>query len=153
MSFTIPTPNSTSGGATPEGVYGVRLVSMDMEHFEDGPYGPQDRVKWIFGIEKVIDTDYDDPESLVGKEIWAFTSNSMHIMSTMRKHAAALLGHEIEDGENVQPSDLIGKQAKANVGPHTKKDGTLTTKLAYLQPVKGKRPAPVQAPDDDEVFD
>ena len=141
MSFTLPKASNSSGAAIPVGLYLVTLKHMEMEHREDGPYGPQDRVKWIFTIDEVLDADDDDALDKVGEELWSFTNSSMHVKATMRGYVEALLGRAVDEDEEVSTADLLGKRAKASVVPHTKQDGTKTTKLGTLTPYKRARRA------------
>lgn len=151
MSFALPKVSNSTGASIPEGLYGVTLKEMQKEHVEDGPYGPQDRVKWIFTVNEVIDANDDEAEQKVGEELWAFTSLSMGKKAKMRAFAEALLGRALDEDEEIGTADLIGRRAKANVIPHTKQDGTQTTKLGTLTAAKtSKRRA--RAEDEDELF-
>lgn len=143
MSFTIPPATNNAGTAIPVGLYTVRLKALEHSYQEEGPFGPGDRVKWIFTVEQVIDSDDEDAESKVGEELWAYTSLSMGRKAKMRGYVEALMGRTLEDGEGIAPEDLIDRRAKASVVPHERQDGTMTTKVGSLLPAR--KAAPVGA--------
>lgn len=148
MTFTLPKVSNKAGASIPEGTYIVTLKAMEKEFQQDGPYGPQDRVKWIFTINEVVDADDEESEGKVGEELWAFTSLKMGPKATMRKFTEALLGRTLDEDEEIGVDDLLGRRARAFVIPHTKQDNTKTTKLDRLSAIKKRR----AASDEDELF-
>lgn len=151
IDFALPKASNNTGSSIPIGTFIVRLKEMVKEEQVAGPYGDADRVKWIFGVEQVVDSDDDTAEDRIGDDLWAFTSLSMGRKAKMRAHAEALLGRPLDEDEQVGVTDLVGKRAKASVVPHIKQDGTATTKLGSLMPYKAKKAA--KPADEDELFD
>lgn len=138
MSFALPKVNNAEFTGIPVGFYVARLKAMEKQEARPSQFHdePQETVKWVFTIEQVIDSNDDDAENKVGEELWGFTSISMGRKAKMRHWAEALLGRELEEDDALAADDLIGKRAKVMVEPHTKQDGTKTTKIGSLQPYR-----------------
>lgn len=137
--FALPTVTNQSG--TPAGTYVVRLTDMQPETHDQ--YG--DQVKWVFTIKQVIDCDAVDPDEWLGKEIWRFTSVSMGTKAKMRAFAEGILGRALDEGEQLDADELIGKTAKATVVPYARQDGAKGTKLDVLTAYKPKAAKPARA--------
>lgn len=152
MSFVIGTATNKSAAIVSPGLYISRLISIDEVEspFDEGKM----QLKWIFRVERVIDTNDDDPEAALEAEIWGYTSKGGSLRHKARQWATAIRGKEYEEDEPMDAAELLGKLVKVSVVPHTKQDGTETTKIGALTTHKTKTksaPAPVveEAEDDD----
>lgn len=145
MAFTLPKATNTEFSAIPVGLYVVRLKAMEEQEPQASQFSdePKASVKWIFTIEQVIDAnDEDEAEAKVGEEVWVFSSITMGKKAKMRAFAEALLGRAIDEKESITDEMLIGKRAKASIIPHTKTDGSETTKIGSLVPYKQRNSEP-----------
>lgn len=154
--FALPTVSEAAEfPLVPEGFYVFRLKAMENaglgKSFDDKP--PKERVKWIFTIEEVISAD-DEAEDFVGEEFWAWTTLSMNTRATMYGWAVALLGREIEEGEEIDSAHLIGKRARANIEHYKKLNEDTGHRIASLikmtKAKKASKPTPVVEDDEDE---
>lgn len=155
MTFALPKATDQGFEQCPEGLWVLKLKSMERGIQGDPQYGGGERVKWIFEIERVIDANENEPtrdnpnpkpiDDWIGEEFWGFTSLSMAKKATMRAWAEALLGREIGEGDELNASELIGKRAKATVG----RTDTGRQKITSMMPIKQK-PKPQPEPEDDE---
>lgn len=157
MSFTLPAATDATYEQCPIGLYVFKLKHLERGIQGDPRFGEGERVKWVFDIERVIDANENEPtrdnpdprsiEDWVGEEFWGFTSLSMGKKATMRGWAEALLGRTLEEKEQLNAGELIGKRAKATVG----RSDTGRQKIMSLVPLKTKgKPAPQPEPEDDE---
>lgn len=140
----------------PEGEYRVRLSTIDYHDTTGGPYAKAEPdLKWVLTIRSVEDaeeSDDGDPEEWIGKDLWLFTGQSMGVRRdgspTKGKEAVqALLGRTLEDDEEADTSELIGRECIATVG----RSQTGRTKVVRMRrlPKKAGRPQPKAEPDDD----
>lgn len=159
MELTIGTAtNKTDFAPTPEGLYVVQLKHVEKAESTFNP--GTEHLKWIFTVRAVIDSNDDAAEDAVGEELWGFSSLGGTLRHKARKWAEALRGKPYAEGEAMAVSELIGCYAKATVVPHTKQDGSETTKIESLAPHKTTRrskrapePAPEPVIEDDEDDD
>lgn len=130
---------TTAGGGTsfPVGLYQVRLKDLIEETIQNPRFGDGNRIRWVFLIEDVIDSDDDKADEKVGEELWAWTSYSMARKATARKYAEALNGEPIADDVEFDIEQLKGKRAKANIVP--REDDPERTTLGALTPHKGTK--------------
>ena len=160
MAIALPEANSGEFTLMPEATYLMKLKDMQpAEQDENSPfYDPsKPRVRWIFEVVQVLDGEPDDegndPEDFVGEEFHGYTSLNMHKRATMRGWAQGLLGREIEDGERVESSDLIGKAGRCNVIHYEKQNGSTGHKIESIRPYrkngKAKAKPATEEPEDD----
>lgn len=140
MTFTLPKANNSEFSPIPVGLYIVRLKSLEQQEPRPSQFSdePQATAKWVFTVEQVIDSNDEDAEEKVGEELWGFTSITMGKKSKMRLWTEALLGRAVTEDDDIPTTALIGKRAKATIIPHTKQDGTETTKIGSMVPYKGR---------------
>ena len=146
--FKLAKATAGGGASFPVGLYVVKLKDIVPEVIENPKFGDGNRLRWIFSLEQVIDADDDSAEESIGQELWAWTSHSMARRATARAFAGALLGRAIEDDEEIDTDDLIGKRAKASIIP--RKDDPERTALGTLTPHKGKG---ARSNKDEDLFD
>lgn len=146
--------NTMAGVSPPVGQYRVSLKKIDdveSSFSEDGNW------QWVFEIEDVINSDDDEAEEFIGQELFGFTSKGLGPRHKARGWIEALLGRKLEEGEAVAEDDLIGAKAVANVIPHTRQDGTESTKIASeagltrYKAKKKSKPAPPPVDDDEDT--
>lgn len=147
MAITLPEANNSEFTGVPVGLYLVRLKAMEEQEPRPSQFHeePQATMRWVFVIEEVIDSNDEEAEEKVGEELWGFTSITMGKKAKMRAWSEALLGRPMADKEKVTDEMLVGKRAKATVIPHTRQDGTETTKIGSMVPYKSRgngRPEP-----------
>lgn len=150
MSLVFGTATNTSAVITPPGLYLVRLANVEETESTFNPGEMQ--LKWIFKIERVIDSSEDEAEDAVGSELWGFSSKGGSLRHKARIWGEAIRGKPYDEGEPMDASELIGKLAKASVVPHTKQDGSETTKIGALTVHKTRKAQPVEPEDDEEPF-
>lgn len=136
MTFTIPAASNASGSIYPVGLYVFELRTIGLDdkpsQFGDGP-----RVALEFDVLSIIDSqDRKAAKAAMqrGDSYRAWCNLTMGRKATFRAWAEALLNRTLADGEKIDPSDLIGKRAKASVIAYTKQDGTEGVKIGALQP-------------------
>jgi len=165
MVFTLPAASDTTFEQAPVGLYVFKLKELERGIQGDPQYGDKERVKWIFEVVRVIDVNENAPsreipnpkmsEDWVGEEFWGFTSLSMGKKSTMRLWATALLGRDIDEGEQLNAGELIGKRAKATIGRSDTQRAKITALVPYVTKGTAPKAAPVAAPvdegDDEEL--
>jgi hypothetical protein len=107
---------------------------------DEGIHGAM--VKWFFDLQ---DEDYQ------GRSISGISSTAFNPMSKMWAWVQALLGRPIEDGEEIDLDDLIGREVMIDVDHKQTERGTFE-KIAGLRPVrrKKKRPEPEPVEEEDE---
>ena len=109
---------------------------------DEGIHGAM--VKWFFDLQ---DEEYE------GRSISGISSTSFNPMSKMWAWVQALLGRPIEDGEEIDLDELIGREVMIDVDHKVTERGTFE-KIAGLRPVrrkkKKKEPEPVEE-DEEEL--
>lgn len=128
MAITFAAPTE-SAQRLPAGEYIMTLA--DIEEAEPSSFNPSvQRLKFIFTVKEVaaIDTYPDDvdedntdaldafDESLVGKDHWEWTNNTMGANSTLRSWLTGMLGRTIEKNDNLAPDQFTGKDYKVTLG-------------------------------------
>lgn len=117
---------------------------------DEGIHG--EMIKWFFDCQ---DEDYE------GRTISGISSTAFNPMSKMYAWVQALMGRPIEDGEEIDLDDLIGREVMIDVDHKLTERGTFE-RIAGLRPVRKKakknKPEPepseaVEEEDDDEEFD
>lgn len=160
MPIRIPAATNTEFTGTPVGLYVCEVTGID-EWISETPsiYGNDSpQAKWLFTIRQIIDSDADEPDMLIGQDIWGFSTVSMGRKAKMRQWVEQILGRSILEDEEIEDDDLIGRRCKVSIVKHTRQDGTETTKIGAVQTYRAKTKAaakPVQEPefDDDEGSD
>lgn len=139
---------------TPEGLYLMSVKEIGEPELQDGPYGTSERIRWIFSIEEVLDDQSEDQnaEDYVGEEFWSWTSTAFGPNSNARKWVQALLGRQIENGEQISISEVVGKQAKITVGRNDNGNQKLVN-IAPARVKKAKKAKRAPAPVEDEFDD
>lgn len=152
MSFALPKPSNQDFRLTPPGLYLMKLKSMEETDGVDfTTQQPTKRMRWIFSIERVIDSNEpEEAEELVGEEFWAWTSITMGRKATMRAYVEALLGRPVEPDEEITTDDLLGKRLKATVAHYQKQNGETGSKISGVVPYKAKTVARAAAAEDEE---
>jgi hypothetical protein len=149
VSFTIPEVNNKVAGA-PEGLYVMELKDLVQEDAASMPNpkyknsGP--RIRWIFTIKRVIDSNDPEAHDQVGEEFWAWSSLAMGRKATMRKWSEALLNRQLSEGEQITPTHLLGKRCKATVSLYMKETGEQGTKITSMLPFVPQARATAQPP-------
>lgn len=168
MSTTLPAegtdistlPPATVGGPIP-GLYIVELLSIKAagkSKFpnKQGIYEDQAAVTWK--IRKVLDTEHDDPDSLVGTTITRYPTFKMSKRANLRKWFEAHANRELEIGEQPDAKEVLNTLAKMHIAQEQGDNGLEThiTLTPYVKPskeAKATKPAPKPAsapePDDD----
>lgn len=126
--------------AMDKGAYEARLVKIEEQ--TGGPFG--DALKWFF---EILDEDYE------GKEIMAFSSQAFNPASKAWEWTAAILGREIEMGEDIDFDDLTGKKVNVHIDHKVGERGTFekVASLSAVRQKKKKKPAPAPEPEPEEV--
>ncbi len=120
----------------PDGVYAVKLISVEEQISRDG----LDFLRWIFEV-------VGEPE-YAGASLTGATSLRLSPRSKARQWAEALLGRRLERGEELDTDTLIGRTAMATVTT-VDRDGVSYNRIESLAPVRrAARPAPEPAPGD-----
>lgn len=126
---------ATTGSMPPFGLYIMECTEVgDPEPPQNTDFGDTDQVKFTFKILKVIDSDDEEAEDFVGQDTYGWANFTFGPKAKLRNWSAALIGREIEDGESVKPSQLIGQRARVTVGPTQ----TGKRKIATLMPFTTK---------------
>lgn len=152
----LPKPSDSGGDfVVPEpGVYKMEFTDYDepvLSTFKKKNGDDQYRIKLVFTI-RDEESDYD------GEEIWAWYGWSMHEKSHLYPVIKALLGRDIEDDEEPDLDELLGKFIMGTLDNKTKDNGKTFANLIAASPVrrKGKeakapaKPAP-KAEESDET--
>ena len=115
---------------------------------DEGIHGPM--VKWFFDLQ---DEDYE------GRSISGISSTSFNPMSKMWAWVQALLGRPIEDGEEIDLDELIGREVMIDVDHKQTERGTFE-RIASLRPVRKRsskkkkkaepEPEPVEEEDEED---
>lgn len=142
MPFTLPPVNNSATMIAP-GYYLLTLKEMveepprnpgAMNRFgqEEGP-----RCRWVFLIDRCLEPEpTEEQEAAIGQEFWAWSSISMGRKAKMREYAQALLGRELDDGEQVADHELISKRVKTTIVEYDKESGGKGTKIGTMAPYK-----------------
>jgi hypothetical protein len=111
---------------------------------DEGMHGPM--IKWFFEL---------DDEDYPGRTISGISSTAFNPMSKMYAWVQALMGRPIEDGEEIDLDDLVGRQVMIDVDHKQTERGTFE-RIAGLRPVRRKKkqqPEPEPEVEDDEDDD
>jgi hypothetical protein len=142
----LPKPsNSTAEFTVPDaGVYKMEFTDYDepaISQYKKKNGDDQWRIKMVFTIRD--DDDYE------GEEIWAWYGWSMHPKAKLYPIIKALLGREIEEDDEPDLDDLVGKHIMGTLDNVTKttENGTRTyANLIAASPVRKAKVKPVTAP-------
>ncbi len=149
--FTLPQATNTDAYETPPaGVYLFALKGLERGIQGAAEYGGGERCKWVFSIDKIIDTNEpDEADAYLGEEFWAFTSYPARLgpKTKMRQYVEALLGRALDEGEEPDGDDLIGRKVKVTLAPNDKG----RRNIVAMMPHKTRR-APVVEPEDEEDY-
>jgi len=91
------------------------LECVAIEESTHAQYGPG--IKWVWRLESYPDREQIVDDRGMPFEFWQFTGTSMGLdrktggPTAARKNAQALLGRELDEGEDVNPDDLLKKKA------------------------------------------
>ena len=94
---------------------------------DEGIHGPF--VKWYF---EVLDEEYP------GRSLKGISSTAFNPMSKMWAWVQALLGRPIEDGEELELDDLIGRECLLDIDHHKTERGTFE-RIVGVRPTRKKR--------------
>lgn len=154
---TLP-PAKNASKAIP-GLYIGELLNIrnaGASQFPDEKTGEyRDQVSYSWKIVKVIDSEADDPQSMVGETLTRYATLSMGTRSNMRLWAEAHLGRQLNEDEVLDIATIVGTFAKIHVAQKQGQRGLEThVTLTHVEPPKGKAKAapapPTTATDDDE---
>lgn len=165
MSTTLPAegtdvtslPPASAGGPTP-GLYVVELESIKAagkSKFpnQSGQYDDQVAVTWL--IRKVMDSEADDWDALVGTTITRYPAFKMSKRANLRKWFEAHAKRDLEIGEVPDVSEVLHTLAKMHIAQEQGQNGLEThiTLSPYDAPKKRRQSEPVPPPveDDDEL--
>lgn len=134
-----PVSNQASGFMPDEGKYVVECVRI--EEAPDNGFGVG--VRWVLALYE------NDQRVLQGDggplEFWQTTSPNMGPKARARGYVESFLGRPLEDGERINPNDLLGKRCQGMVihQPHSTKPDQQIAKLVSTKPLAD---APKAAP-------
>ena len=151
-------PPASNAGAIIPGLYIGELVSIKdagRSKFPNEKTGEYDeQVCFTWKIRKVLDTEADNSDSLVGTQISRYPKKIMGPRSNMRLYAEAHLGRKLEDAESLNVAAIVGTFAKISV---IQKDGDrgVETHVTLTPHKKGEKAALVAKPEpvEDEDLD
>lgn len=150
-------PAATNASKAIPGLYIVKLTSVwdagksQFANEQTGEYDNQAGFRWE--IMKVLDTEADDPATLVGTAITRYCKMSMGPRSNMRLFAEAHLGRKLEDAEQLDVDQILNTYAKMSVAQKQGQRGmeTHVTMSPHKKDKVGKAaPPPPPVDDDDE---
>ncbi len=125
-----------SGFLPDEGKYTVECSAI--EEAPDNGYGPG--VRWVLAL-------YEGDRQATS-DFWQTTSPNMGPKARARQYVEAFLGRPLEEGERINPNDLIGKRCTGMVihEPSKTKADEMVAKLVSVKPLAGApakaKPAP-----------
>lgn len=137
----------------------VDVLDAGLSKFADSKGVYQKQARWVCKIVKVIDTEASDPESLIGSEVWKWTTMGMGPRGNMRKFTEAFANRTLEDDEQADVEEIIGKYAKVHLAQKQGENGVEIhwTMTPYVSERRAGKPKPAAAPtpppaadDDDE---
>lgn len=118
-----PVTNQVGGGEQfPEGEYEFELTFCDYWTNPNPSEFDNDRPQLVWKLRAVAALDTDDGgEQMIGKEIWRFSGDTMGLKqdgspTIARETVQAFLGRDLEEGEEPDTDELIGKRARGEVG-------------------------------------
>lgn len=133
-SFTLSRVHNRTPTVPPPGLYVVTLNGIFKE--TENRFNPDvDRLRFDFLVNHVIDSsDPRKADEFVDSVIHGWVNNTMGPKATLRAWAEALLQRSFDADDQLQPADLIGKQAKATYTAYVKDNGQPGVKLSNLAP-------------------
>lgn len=150
MALAFPTVKNTEFKLVGEGLYLASLKDVgEPRESESALYGKSTQVRLIWSIEQVLDGEEDNEDS-IGEEVWEYCTWSLGKKAKLRTRLEALLGRTLEEGEELNVSDVLGKRVKLNVVHYEKNDGTQGQKVASAVAYKAKKRRQVIEEDDDD---
>jgi len=129
---------SSSGPLIEPGQYVLTLA--EIEDAGVGQYGPSILWKWKMSTPSAPDSFTVDADSGEPYLFYAYSSTKMTPKARARHWAEALLNREIQDGQKIDPSSLVGERMQALVIHETAEDGTVRAKIS-----REMRPKPLRA--------
>jgi hypothetical protein len=140
--FRISKVHNRTATVPPPGLYIIAVNGVYKE--AENRFNPDvERLRFDFLVEHVIDSE--DPRrsaEFVGQVVHGWANNTMGPKATLRAWAEALLQRLMDDDDELQVADLIGKQAKATYINYTKENGSPGVKLSNLAPYRPEQQAP-----------
>lgn len=115
------TVTNTQGFEFPAGEYILKLTKVDPPEEQEFEDRKSMRSTWYFTVVEVIDTEAEDDDEVMGKELRKYITipeNGMTPRSNLRQYTEALLGRKLEPGVDEWDSydqlaeDLIGRTMK-----------------------------------------
>ena len=162
MTFT-----ATSSNLPPMGLYIGKLTDIEDLGVQEGQYGKQHQLRFIIEMTDIVDSDDEEfAGEYVGRDVWAYCNLTFGPRAKLRKWFQSIAGREIEDGEEVDAEEIIGKAVRFTIAENTMGNPTVSDVAGYRKASKGKakrkkaKPAPEEyefddedvEPDDDEEF-
>jgi len=144
--------NAASGTYPAVGTYKVKLKSIEKQ---ESQFNPDGQFKWTATIVDVLLPGADDCEDFIDTDLFAYSNVLSHgygPKSKTRQWMEAFLGHELEEGEDVDDGDLVGKIAQAKVKANGETDdGTQKTKVESIDKfVRPKKRTAEPEPEDED---
>ncbi len=106
------------------GDYRARFTGYEEDEGVHGPF-----VKWYF---EVLDEEY------AGRSLKGVTSTSFNPLSKMWAWVQALLARPIEDGEEIDLDDLVGREVMLDI-EHQKTERGTFERIAGVRPVRKRK--------------
>lgn len=126
------------------GNYLATLVKLEPAEQKNEAWGPQ--IQWTFHL---APAEERDPEAVIVMEdgetpasFWQFSSTKMTPKAKGRQWAEAFLGRALNDGEDLDPSQIVGKVCLVTlVEEKSETDGKVRAKIAGIQSYDPSKPA------------
>lgn len=151
MGRALPTVNNTVFNLIGEGLYLATLKDVGEPRTTVSPkFGEQTQVRLIWHIEGVLDGE-DDNEEYIGEEIWDYCGWTMGKKAKLRQRIQAALGRDLEEGEELNTDDILGKRVKLNIEHYSKEDGTKGQKVASAMAYRTKKKRRPVDPTDEDI--
>jgi len=126
---------SGEGPRLEPGQYVLTVISIEPAEGGNPAFGPS--VKWTFTVANPSTPNdlmvNDDGEPY---DFWGHTSVKMSPKARARQWTEALVGRQLEEGERINPSTLIGQRMQALVIHEAGEDGIVRAKVSREMPPK-----------------
>lgn len=150
MTFT-----ATSSALPPLGLYVGSLKDIEDLGVQEGQYGKQHQVRFVIELTEVLDSEDEDlAGEYVKKDVWAYANLSFGPRAKLRKWCQAIAGRQIDDGEEFDAAEIIGKPVRFTIAENTMGNPTVSDLASYRKAKsngrKPRRREPEPEHDDEE---
>lgn len=149
----ITSLTATSSALPPLGFYVGKLTAIEDAGKSTGKYGEQHQVRLIIRLREVFSLDDPDSEEAadeyIGTDLWAFANLMFTPRSKLRGWCSEIAGREIEDGEDFDVNEIIGRDVRVHIGKNTEGNPSVQGLTRYIKPKAKKRPKPEPESEDD----